>query len=252
MFITSEGIILRQTKISGGRRMILLFTKKYGKISAGSNINEKGKSKSSLAMRPFTYGNYELYKKGDFYNINTADVKQSYYRIGEDVDKYMGASYILELTEKVLPEGLPQPRIFNLIIDFMSEMENRQSKQLTLILAYEVKLISALGMFPQMEECALCGCKESLNYFSVEEGGMICEKCRSNALNFEHVSLIYDGKFGIVDILKYFASNPLHTFRKIGLNDSVAEQLQVILKSYMSRHLDIGNLKSESFFNGRF
>lgn len=31
--------------------MILLFTKKYGKISAGSNLNEKGRTKSALAMR---------------------------------------------------------------------------------------------------------------------------------------------------------------------------------------------------------
>ncbi len=45
--------------------MILLFTKKYGKISAGSNINEKGRTKSALAMRPFTYGTYELYKTGN-------------------------------------------------------------------------------------------------------------------------------------------------------------------------------------------
>ena len=62
MYINSEGIIFRQVKATGGRRMILLFTKKYGKISAGSNINEKGRTKSALAMRPFTYGTYELYK----------------------------------------------------------------------------------------------------------------------------------------------------------------------------------------------
>ena len=65
MYINSEGIIFRQVKATGGRRMILLFTKKYGKISAGSNINEKGRTKSALAMRPFTYGTYELYKTGN-------------------------------------------------------------------------------------------------------------------------------------------------------------------------------------------
>ncbi len=49
--------------------MVLLFSKKFGKISVGSNINEKGRSKSALAMRPFTLGRYEIYKKGDFYSI---------------------------------------------------------------------------------------------------------------------------------------------------------------------------------------
>ena len=115
MYINSEGIIFRQVKATGGRRMILLFTKKYGKISAGSNINEKGRTKSALAMRPFTYGTYELYKNREYYNINSADVKKSFFRIGEDVDKYMQASFVLELTEKMVPEDLPQPRLLSLI-----------------------------------------------------------------------------------------------------------------------------------------
>ena len=44
MYIDSEGIILRQTKTTNGRRMVLLFSKKYSKISAGSSISEKGRS----------------------------------------------------------------------------------------------------------------------------------------------------------------------------------------------------------------
>ena len=50
----TEGIVLRQVKISYNRKMILLFSRKYGKISAGTNIGEKGKSRSSLAIKPFT------------------------------------------------------------------------------------------------------------------------------------------------------------------------------------------------------
>ncbi len=39
-------------------------------------------------------------KNREYYNINSADVKKSFFRIGEDVDKYMQASFVLELTEK--------------------------------------------------------------------------------------------------------------------------------------------------------
>ena len=74
MLTDTEGIVLRQVKTSYGRRMILLFSKKYGKISAGTSIAERGKNKSSLALRPFTYGRYELFKNRDSYNINSADV----------------------------------------------------------------------------------------------------------------------------------------------------------------------------------
>ncbi|MDD4367176.1 MAG: recombination protein O N-terminal domain-containing protein, partial [Eubacteriales bacterium] len=62
MYTDTEGIILRQTKTVNGRRMVLLFSKKYGKISAGTGISEKGRSKAALAMRPFAYGRYEIFK----------------------------------------------------------------------------------------------------------------------------------------------------------------------------------------------
>lgn len=63
MLTDTEGIVLRQIKTSYNRRMILLFSKKYGKISAGTSIQEKGRGKSSLALRPIlTYGRYELFK----------------------------------------------------------------------------------------------------------------------------------------------------------------------------------------------
>ena len=69
MYTETEGIILRQTKTVNGRRMILLFSKKFGKISAGSGMTEKGRSKAALAMRPFAYGRYEMYKNQERYNI---------------------------------------------------------------------------------------------------------------------------------------------------------------------------------------
>ena len=170
MYISAEGIIFRQVKAAGGRRMLLLFTKKYGKISAGSSISEKGKKRSALALRPFTYGVYELYKNKEYYNIDSADVKRSFFRIGEDVDKYMQASYILELTEKTLPEDLPQPRLFNLLTEFLSAMEKREKRHETLVLAYEVKLLDIFGSFPSLDSCARCGRRKTLNFSAYKTG----------------------------------------------------------------------------------
>lgn len=236
--------------------MILLFTKKYGKISAGSNINEKGRTKSALAMRPFTYGTYELYKNREYYNINSADVKKSFFRIGEDVDKYMQASFVLELTEKMVPEDLPQPRLFNLLIDFLDAMESREKRHETLVLAYEVKALAILGTYPQLDQCTCCGKSEDLRYFSIASGGMMCSDCREknleNTANKANDTLIYEPKFDIVKILKYFFDTPIKAFEKIALDEKAAESLQAILRKYMSYYLDIGTLKSESIFEGKF
>ena len=42
MYTDSEGIVIKQIKTAYGRRMVVLLTKKYGKVSAGTSISDRG------------------------------------------------------------------------------------------------------------------------------------------------------------------------------------------------------------------
>lgn len=251
MITDTEGIVLRQIKAAYGRRMILLFSKKYGKISAGSSISEKGRSKSALAMRPFTYGRYELFKNRDNYNVNAAEVLKSYYKIGEDVDKYMNSSYVLEFTEKVLPEEQPAQAMFNLILDFFSVMEERKKSHGTLVLGYEIKTLKIMGVMPELKQCVGCGksCGKEAPpvYLSIKDGGILCRDCGGRLEIPDNDTLIYPVNFGIVDILKYFADHSLRDFENLALEEKVRARLQAIVRQYAAYYLDIGELKSENF-----
>lgn len=249
MYTNSEGIVLRQIKTTGGRRIVIIFTKRYGKISMGTGSNERNaKSKAALAIRPFTYGTYEFYKNREYYNLSTGEVKRSYYAIGEDIDKYMSASFVLELTEKFLPEDIPQPRIFNLLLDFLEALEKRKRRFETLILAYELKALGILGVAPVMDKCVLCG-SEKVSRFSVIDGGMICEECFKKILeedqNKNRLRLISKTEFDIVSIINFFNRKSFGSFEKIALEEQISDALQSIIRDYYSYHLDIGKLKSE-------
>ena len=241
----TEGIVLRQVKISYNRKMILLFSRKYGKISAGTNIGEKGKSRSSLAIKPFTYGRYELFKSRDSYNINSAETIKSYYAIGEDVDKYMNGAYVLEFTERVLEEGVPSFGRFNLLLDFFDILETRDKGLGTRVLAYQTKLFRYAGVEPQLDRCIVCGEKKPAVKFDIKEGGIICGDCWQNIRNSRGDSLIYDAEFGIVDILKYFTVNSLKNLKNLALREDTGKLLQKITREYAAYHLDASDLKSE-------
>ncbi len=245
MLTDTEGIVLRQTKTSYGRRMILLFSKKYGKISAGTGIAEKGRNRSSLALRPFTYGRYELFKNRDSYNINSADAIKSYYKIGEDVDKYMYGSYVLEFTERILADEIPAPGMFSLLLDFFNMLENRSRGIGTLVLAYQTKTFRYSGVMPQLDRCAVCGQKKQPAKFSIPDGGVICSDCFGNRENLEEHALIYDIKFGILEILKYFTVNPLKKLEHLALREDAGRLLQEIIREYAAFYLDASDLKSE-------
>ena len=243
----TEGIVFRQVKTVNGRRILLLFSQKYGKISAGTSISEKGKSKSSLALRPFTYGRYELYKNRNNYHINSTDVIKSYYGIGENVEKYMYCSYALEFTEKLLQEEAPAPGVFRLILDLFNVMEKRSRKYSTLILAYQIKVLQESGSIPQINQCVVCGKNDDVALFSIKEGGIICKNCCIKYQNIENDTLIYNINFGIVNVLQYIMNSPLKNFENLALDEKIQKQLHIIIKNYIVYHLDIAGLKSESF-----
>ena len=251
MITDTEGIVLKQVKTAYGRRMILLFSQKYGKISVGTSINEKGRNKSALALRPFTYGKYDLFKNRDSFNLNNASVLKSYYKIGEDVDKYMNSSYILEFTEKVLQEGQPSQGMFNLIIDYLDVIENRQKSHETVVLGYQVKTLKIMGVLPELNYCIDCGepiSKENPPvYIDIKEGGLVCSKCGKPVGNTGRDLLIYSVNFGIVNILRYFADHSLKDLEGLALEEPIRKRLQEIIRQYAVYHLDIGELKSEGF-----
>jgi|GEM_PF-111453 len=306
MHIDSRGIIFRQVKTTDMRRMLLIFTEKCGKLSVGTSLPEKNQKHASLALRPFTCGNYSIYKGRNYYNLDRVETLKSFYGIGEDLDKYMAASLALELTEKIVPEEVPQPRIFALLLDFLNEMELRKQKHTTLLLAFETKLLFALGTFPRLDSCASCGSKENPEFFSVPDGGVICRRCfedhnatkafgMGSALSgtskvpgtgsvvsdtskvpgtgsavsdtlkvssekpadnktlesTDDERLIFKLNFDIVKVLNYFASNSLKNFRNITLQQDVESELQDMMRSYISFHMDVGKLKSDKMLNDR-
>lgn len=238
MYTETEGIILRQVKTVGGRRMVSLFSKKFGKISAGTGINEKGKGKSALAMRPFTKGRYELFKTRDNYSINSAEVIKSFYKIGEDVDKFMCASYALELTDKVTAEGEPAPGLFNLLMDFLSLLEKRREDADTLLLAFEVRLLKQIGFVPDLN---VRQTNETL-FFDIANGHFENGK---NIGNEPNASLILETNFDIVSVLQFFANNPPEKLKKLTLEPEVAEEVKILLRKYISYHLGVEEMKSE-------
>ena len=248
MIITTEGIVLRQRKIANNRRMIVIFTKQQGKLTAGTSINEKSRSKSALALRPFTYAEYDIFKGREAYSINSASVSKSFYSIGEDLDRFMTASSFIEYLDKVLPEGEPMPKLFDLALDFLQSVSATNNAPETLLFAFIVKTLSMLGVAPELGCCVNCGKRpgdfgEGFKMFSVSGGGIICPDCAEEEKR-EADSLIYRPEFNIIDVFRYFSMKPIQTFEKVDLKPSVRKEVRDILADYTDRYLGVDVLRT--------
>lgn len=250
MVTDTDGVILRQTRLPGDRRMLVILTRRFGKISAGTGIRTNGKNKSALALRVFTHGKYEIFHGRTSFSLNAAETLESYYKIGEDVDKYMYASYALEFTEKILQEEEPAERVLDMMLDLLRLISVRKTKLQSLIVMYQWKLVDICGYMPSLHGCARCGRPESEitpGGLSVVDGGLVCMDCiKSGTVNMR---LLYRNKFDIIKILDFIRVNDMRSLGKLALKDDVSAYLSEILKEYVSYHLDINKLKSESYLN---
>ena len=244
MYTETEGIVLKQIKTVNGRRMIVLLSKKYGKISAGTSISERGKNKSALSLRPFTHGRYELFKGRESYSVNGAETIDSFFSIGENIDKFAAASVALELCDRLLEEGQQAPGMYSLLLEFLTVLEQRRSDFGTLTLGFKIKALDVFGSGIQTEGCVRCKNASDLKYFSVEDGGFVCGSCipSGSALN----PLIFEVSDDIINVTRFIKAHPVRSLEKLSVPKDVQARLTRILKAYFSFHLGIDSLKSES------
>ena len=244
MVTEAEGIVLRQVKAAYGRRMICLLTDKYGKISAGTSISEKGRNRSALALRPFAHGRYELFKGRDSYSINGAETIDSFYSIGEDIDKFSCASGALELADRMLEDEQPAAGMFSLLLEYLSLLEKRKTDFSTLYMGFKIKALTLYGSGISAERCVRCGKVEDLAYISIPDGGTVCSGCMpsQDSLN----PLIFDAGNDIISVIRFIQAHPLRSLEKLSLSADLGRRLAGILKAYYSYHLGIDALRSES------
>lgn len=240
MSVSTLGIVLRQNKIMGDRRMLTVFTEKLGKVSVSVNGGRGGKSKSSLAYRPFTLGSYDLYGRGDVYSMGRAEAVRAWYGIGEDVDRYMQGSFLLEFTDRLLEEGGPAPGLFALLRDFFDVLETRTKAHSFLAVAYQIKAVRIMGVMPELDSCVVCGKKTGDFTFNVEAGGTVCPDCA------QYNRLIYTNDSDIISKIKYIAGTPVRDLGKLYLDAEALSKVSDLVRAYTRCHLDIPNLKSET------
>ena len=244
MITETTGLILKNTKIARDRRMLVLFTRKFGKISAGTGLTQRGKNLSHLALRPFTYGRYQLFKGRD-YNVDAAEPVESFFELGEDIDKYFAASCALEYVDALLPYEQPAPDILDTLLDFFRILKKRQARYRSLLLIFQWIVLSGSGFMPNLQTCCRCGQTRRAAALSVPDGAIICEDCleKGNVNN----ALLYRDKFDIIQILEFIEKSGMERFAGLSLNPDAEAYLTALLKDILSYHLNIQQLKSESY-----
>ncbi len=177
----TEAILLATRDWSAADRMVTLFSREYGIITAMAYGARKQKSKLSGGLQPFTHLNLLMANGKGMDSVKQCEVQTSFRELREDLTKLAYANFIAELTLGLWPEHQAEPAAFDMLFVVLSLLVKRNSRIASLAGAWH--LMALAGYQPEYEYCAQCGCKITLPaHFSFSEGGATCKACSPCAI----------------------------------------------------------------------
>ncbi len=146
------------------------------------------------------------------------------------------ASYWSELVASLIPEGEPDPDLFQLTLAGFHIL--CLSATSLVIRGLEIKVLAQLGYTPLLEQCVSCGQKLTENpmiTFSVKHGGVMCTVCSNkaalqNLCNFSHEALNIWQQLIKMDLSKIHRLRI--TARALSILDEVIEEFLIAQLDY--------------------
>lgn len=231
--LKTEGIVLSELRFKDTSKIINIYTKSLGKIPVMANGAYKANSKLMASTQVLSHNDYVLQKGKSFYYLNQGNIIEAFYSIREDIEKFIYASYILELIEKSSPEEEKNEMLFLLLeksLKILSKLDKDFSK---FTIAFQLKFVSFIGYRPYLKNCVICNrSHEDYLKWSNEEGGLICKNC----FHIDRNSMPIDkATYKAMVELLYI---PLEELEEIDVTKEVLESLQKIIEKYILYNID--------------
>lgn len=169
-------IVLRAVNYMESDKMLTLFSRTEGLMSARARGVRKMKSKLKPAAQPLCCGEYEFHEKAGRFTLTGATIKQEFYGIQSDYGKFAAASVLLELTERTLRLSGEYERIFITLIYSLYAMEKDLLKASCALSYFFAHIADVLGIFPQFEACPSCGRAAAEGVYT-SGGRFLCGTC---------------------------------------------------------------------------
>lgn len=141
-------------------------------------VPEERKVSFWAATQLFCYADFVVYEGKGFYSVTQAELKNSFYGLRLDMDKFSEGMYLAELTERSCPAGMEQDAVLELLYYAFLVMDRGILPPKLISRIFELKLLQLNGFFAS-DVCHICGEGEGTLYFDGRMGAFYCEKHRT-------------------------------------------------------------------------
>ncbi|MDO5027401.1 MAG: DNA repair protein RecO [Tissierellia bacterium] len=171
--MTVTAIVIGQVDYKESSKIIRLFSRELGLISALARGAKRPKSKMQNISSLYSVSEFSLLRKGDFYHIKEGRVIDLNEGLRGDIRSIYCAQLCVDLVEKSVMDHQVNRELFDLLVKTIQAIASTQSR-IRLMSMFVIKWISMMGYKPQLKQCVDCGKMPSPIAFSINKGGLSC------------------------------------------------------------------------------
>lgn len=231
----ANGIVLSYTDYRDNDRLLTLFTFELGKLEVKAANCRKPTAPLFACAQQFCYGEFELFERNGRMNINQFELKETFYALRDDLDRYALASMACRLCSDMLELEQSNEPMFSLLYHTLSFLAYGSSYPLDLIICFILKYLSISGYCPAITSC--CSCQRDLRgdrelFFSPTRGGAVCVAC---AMSDKSVSAT------ALEAMRRMLLLPDSDMQAVVLKNGLRRELLALLVDYCYNILGKGN-----------
>lgn len=177
----SDALVLRLADFSETSRVVTLFTREHGKVSALAKGAKrlKGPFESALDLLSRVRIVF-LRKSSDSLDLLTeAQLVTRFRPRPRELMSLYGGYYVAELLDGLTEPHDPHPFLFDAAVETLERLGGPLDLRLS-ILWFECQLLREIGHFPAFDACLVCGRPADLSdgiRHWVTQGGLVCRDC---------------------------------------------------------------------------
>lgn len=172
-----NAIVLRAVNYRDFDRMLTLFSREAGKISAGARGAHRQKSQLSAASTQFCTGEYVLDEKNGKYTVRTCMLDEAYYPLREDAQRFAYAAALTQVCEEIVQPNEPQTELYDTLLRALAYLAyDHDHETENIVLPFLMRAMVLSGHGAMLTRCAACGGRIEDARFDEMAGGVICAR----------------------------------------------------------------------------
>ncbi len=231
---TTNVINLKSYSISEADKIIVMYSQDKGLIRGIAKGIKSSKSKLGGRMELLVANKMMLNKGRNLDTICQAEALNTFFNLRFDMNKLFFAMYCCETVSNFGVENDPNSKeIYNLFYNLLDKISKSKTKEQIMlsVLRFQLKIMDITGYSLELNDCVKClkPPKDNEIYFSIEQGGILCENCAKNVS--KKIKIPYKIKEFLNTLLKEDFNS--HTFYDDLANEKICDVCINLLKKYI-------------------